>query len=303
MTLAPAPYYTGNAFTTSPHGGGQAAIILLPASDPRLQSEEWKAAVARDFNLPMIAIHAPLPPSAEGTPRYSVEWWLPDGTEAPLCGHASLVAAHVLLPHHEGASALEFETKTRGVLRATREGDGGEIGVALPLQAAATPSASEKARLAQIIAGAAGLEPDAVVELTTWQDGGAVTAEVGPGVDLASLAVDTEALRAIPHHAIITQLLGKGERGVKVQSRVFIPNWGVPEDPVCGSGHSAITAHYLLGPAAARVGTLVPDAAGATLDAKQLSERGGALRTSLDGKSVRLVGRAWRTGKGELEVL
>ncbi|TXT08950.1 hypothetical protein VHUM_02424 [Vanrija humicola] len=299
MTLAPVQYYTGNAFTSTPHGGGQAAILILPASDPRLQNDEFKAATARDFNLPMIAFHALLEDGP--VPRYSVEWRLPDGNEAPLCGHASLVGAHTVFSLHPDAVAVEFETKTRGVVRADKFPNG-EIGIELELQAAGVPAPEEKKRLAHILASAAGLNDDDVLEVTTWQDGGAATAEIRPDIDLANTKVDIEALRAIPHHSILTQLLGTGDDGVRVNSRVFIPNWGVDEDPVCGSGHSAITAHYLLGPSSVRVGELVSDPAAATLDAKQLSARGGALKTSLAGKNVRLVGRAWRTGKGELEV-
>lgn len=191
MTVAPVQYYTGNAFTSTPHGGGQAAILILPSTDARLHDEEFKAATARDFNLPMIAFHSLLEDG--DVPLYSVEWRLPDGNEAPLCGHASLVGAHTIFSLHPEAKAVEFKTNARGIVRAEKY-DNGEIGIELPLQAAGVPTAEEKARLGHILASAAGLPDDAVLEVTTWQEGGAATAEIGPEVDLGNIKVDIEAL-------------------------------------------------------------------------------------------------------------
>jgi predicted PhzF superfamily epimerase YddE/YHI9 len=42
MTVASVQYYTGNAFTSTPHGGGQAAILILPSTDARLHDEEFR---------------------------------------------------------------------------------------------------------------------------------------------------------------------------------------------------------------------------------------------------------------------
>lgn len=42
---------------------------------------------------------------------------------------------------------------------------------------------------------------------------------------------------------------------------------------------------------------------GSVLDARQLSERGGALTSQLEGGRAKLVGRGWRTGSGTLDPL
>jgi hypothetical protein len=93
----------------------------------------------------MIAFHSLLEDG--DVPLYSIEWRLPDGNEAPLCGHASLVGAHTIFSLHPEAKAVEFKTNARGIVRAEKY-DNGEIGIELPLQAAGVPTAEEKARLA-----------------------------------------------------------------------------------------------------------------------------------------------------------
>jgi hypothetical protein len=40
-----------------------------------------------------------------------------------------------------------------------------------------------------------------------------------------------------------------------------------------------------------------------TLDAKQVSKRGGAMKVSLEGGRVKVVGRTWIWGEGEMTAL
>ncbi len=40
-----------------------------------------------------------------------------------------------------------------------------------------------------------------------------------------------------------------------------------------------------------------------TLDAKQVSKRGGAMKVSLDGGRVKVVGKTWIWGEGEMTEL
>lgn len=63
-------------------------------------------------------------------------------------------------------------------------------------------------------------------------------------------------------------------------SRTFTPKMGLPEDPVCGSGHCHIIPYW-----AERLGKRM-------LTARQASPRGGTLYCRLEGTRVLLAGRA-----------
>jgi predicted PhzF superfamily epimerase YddE/YHI9 len=71
-------------------------------------------------------------------------------------------------------------------------------------------------------------------------------------------------------------------------SRFFAPQSGVPEDPVTGSAHCALTPYW-----SAKLGKK-------ELVAYQASSRGGTLRLRLDGERVKLGGQAVTVLRGEL---
>ena len=71
-------------------------------------------------------------------------------------------------------------------------------------------------------------------------------------------------------------------------SRTFAPKMGLPEDPVCGSGHCHIVPYW-----AERLGKR-------ELTARQASPRGGTLYCRLEGDRVLLAGRAALFSTAEL---
>jgi predicted PhzF superfamily epimerase YddE/YHI9 len=68
--------------------------------------------------------------------------------------------------------------------------------------------------------------------------------------------------------------------GADFVSRFFAPGAGVAEDPVTGSAHCTLVPYW-----ADRL-------AKTTLEARQVSRRGGALRCTMAGDRVRMSGRA-----------
>ena len=80
------PYYIVNAFTDSTFGGNPAAVMLL---------EEWLT----DAQLQALAAQHNLSETAflvrQSEAVYELRWFTPV-VEVPLCGHATLAAAHVL---------------------------------------------------------------------------------------------------------------------------------------------------------------------------------------------------------------
>ena len=73
-------------------------------------------------------------------------------------------------------------------------------------------------------------------------------------------------------------------------SRYFKPSYGMPEDPVTGSAHCALTPYW-----SKRLGK-------SSLHARQLSERGGELWCEMAGDCVVLKGNAVLTLQGTLEI-
>ena len=81
-----------------------------------------------------------------------------------------------------------------------------------------------------------------------------------------------------------------GDNGTDFVSRFFAPAQGVPEDPATGSSHCTLTPYW-----AERLGKK-------TLEARQLSRRGGALRCTQNGERVTIAGRAVLYLEGEISV-
>ena len=81
-----------------------------------------------------------------------------------------------------------------------------------------------------------------------------------------------------------------GDGGVDFVSRFFMPNCAVPEDPVTGSSHCTLIPYW-----AQRLGRT-------TLQARQLSARGGDLFCEHAGERVKIAGHAVLYLRGEIEV-
>jgi PhzF family phenazine biosynthesis protein len=241
-----------DAFTERVFGGNPAAVVPL---------EHWLS----DALMQRIAVENNLSETAFFVARdggYEIRWFTP-AVEIALCGHATLAAAHVI------ASALE--PGAREVRFASRSGPlgvsvgGGWLTLDFPADGLApVPAAGPAARAL----GAAPREVhDSRFLLAVFEDEATVRA----------LKPDLAAVAGLHHHGVIATAPGDACDFV---SRVFAPRIGVPEDPVTGSAHCALTPYW-----ARRLGK-------ATLDARQVSVRGGALRCSLAGGRVHIGGRA-----------
>ena len=160
--------------------------------------------------------------------RFGLRWFTP-ALEVPLCGHATLASAHVLLSELGlAAEALTFDTKS-GPLTVRRSGDGYEMDFpALPPKRITMPAG---------LAAALGVEPQEV-----WV-ASYLVAVLKDEAQVRSVAPDLVALEAVASAA--TE--GRGNVGVAalaevgqaydVIDRFFAPGSGIPEDPVTGSLH------------------------------------------------------------------
>ena len=106
--------------------------------------------------------------------------------------------------------------------------------------------------------------------------------------DVLTLRPDMEKLKGLK--GALMQVTAPGTGEFDCVSRSFAPKMGVPEDPVCGSGHCHIIPYW-----AARTGKT-------KFTARQASPRGGTLYCRLEGDRVMLAGRAVLYAVSDLEV-
>ena len=250
------PLFQIDAFAERVFQGNPAAVCPLEAWLP----EALMQAIAAENNLSETAFCVP-----EGE-SYGLSWFTPL-KEIDLCGHATLATAHVLFEHLGFAGAeIVFSTRS-GALRVTRAGD--RLAMDFPAKAV-EPCAAPAALIEGL-----GRMP---LEVYGGRDYLAVFADAA---EVRALTPDPRRLAELDRHGVIVTAPGGAEDGdVDFVSRFFVPKFGVDEDPVTGSAHCSLTPFW-----AARLGK-------ATLEARQVSRRGGRLQCTLAGERVILRGRA-----------
>ena len=250
------PLFQIDAFAERVFQGNPAAVCPLEAWLP----EALMQAIAAENNLSETAFCVP-----EGD-GYGLRWFTPL-KEIDLCGHATLATAHVLFEHLGFAGAeIVFSTRS-GALRVTRAGD--RLAMDFPAKAV-EPCVAPGALIEGL-----GRAP---LEVYGGRDYLAVFADAA---EVRALRPDPRRLAELDRHGVIVTAPGGAEDGdVDFVSRFFVPKFGVDEDPVTGSAHCSLTPFW-----AARLGK-------ATLEARQVSRRGGRLQCTLAGERVILRGRA-----------
>ncbi len=242
-----------DAFADRRFTGNPAAVMPLEEWLP----DEVMQAIAMENNLSETAFTVP----ATGDADYELRWFTPT-TEVALCGHATLASGHVLI---EG-EAIRFRTRKAGVLVVRRDCEALTLDLPVTLVKPAT-----NPRLLDALG-------TAEAELFLSYHGAEATAIVLlPDADaVRACTPDMAALRDIDLMAIVT---APGNGDVDVVSRVFVPAWGVDEDPVTGSAHAALAPFW-----AERIGR-------DSFSAFQASKRGGRVDCRLFGDRAILGGR------------
>lgn len=270
-----------DAFADRPFTGNPAAVVPL---------QEWLAddvlqAIAEENNLAETAFTMK---AVDGEADYELRWFTPT-VEVALCGHATLASGHVLLGEKD---KLRFRTRRSGILVVSRDGDGYRLDLPQTRVALAT-----KEQLRDVIAR----DGASIVDIVS-RDGASDSAppelylsyEGSEGVAILLFA-DEAAVRALRpdmkrlseiDYMVIATAPGGGEHDVV--SRVFVPAWGVDEDPVTGSAHAALTPFW-----AERLGR-------ESFTAFQASRRGGRVQCRRDGDRAILGGRCVTVIEGVL---
>jgi PhzF family phenazine biosynthesis protein len=258
------PIFQVDAFTTRRFAGNPAAVMLLESfpEDAVLQ------ALAAENNLAETAFLVP-----EGG-DYRLRWFTPT-TEVPLCGHATLASAAVVMERLEpGRTRVVFHSAS-GPLTVTRT--------------AASYLMDFPARLSHPVPASPGLaEALGIVPDEVWADAFNYLALLESARVVRELAPDLAAIARLDRQGVI--VTAPGDESYDFVSRYFAPAKGIPEDPVTGGAHCALAPYW-----AGRLGKT-------ELRAFQASRRGGEVVCRLAGDRVELEGTCVFYLEGRAEI-
>ncbi|CAL1694013.1 unnamed protein product [Somion occarium] len=305
-TPKPIPFMIVNAFTDSFSGGNPAAIVFLQED----LSTEVLQSISTNFNQPIITFI--LPPSnsvadgAEHEQEFEQESpsertfhvrWFTATTEAPVCGHGSLAAAGAIFSAElvpPSVQTLHFQGVQHGQnISARKVEDKIEVSLAnTPVEALPEEEAEKMKAIVRKGLG----KDDAKVHFVGKGMSGFpwdryLIAEIDADDDLANCKINHNEFIETGYIVNVITSASK-DPNVAFLSRMFAPAAGLLEDPVCGSAHTMSVPYW--------------DAKhqhnGATMQAKQVSPRGGDLTVCLQREAgkVTLQGEVRVTMKGEI---
>ena len=238
--MAQHPFKQVDVFTTEPYKGNPVAVVL-DADDLDVETMQ---SIARWTNLSETTfVLRPTTPEAD----YRLRIFTPGG-ELPFAGHPTLGSAHAVLESGrlEGSPDELVQECGAGLLNLSIEGAGldRKIFVKTPMPKLSPPLASPQANaVASALGGefAAGSVPVAVDVGPVW-----LVAQMESEDTVHALIPDMAALDTLSRELKVTGvtvfgLSSDGKDGVYVRS--FAPAFGVPEDPVCGSGNASVGAY------------------------------------------------------------
>jgi PhzF family phenazine biosynthesis protein len=246
------PIFQVDAFATSLFGGNPAAVMPMERFPP----DEVMQAIAAENNLAETAFLVP-----EGR-DYRLRWFTP-AVEVPLCGHATLASAAVVMERLDvGREEVTFHSAS-GPLQVRRKG--AAYVMDFPVRAF-EPTAAPAG-----LAGALGATP-----VEVYVNAFNYMAVLDSLQVLRTLQPDMAGVARLDRGGVIVTAAGEG--AYDFVSRYFAPAKGIPEDPVTGSAHCMLAPYW-----AGRLGKN-------ELRAFQASRRGGAVGCRLRGDRVELEG-------------
>jgi len=264
QVLMRTPIFQLDAFATRRFSGNPAAVMPLEGflDDATLQ------AIAAENNLAETAFVV-----REGA-DYRLRWFTPT-VEVPLCGHATLASAAVVMERLEpGRSEVIFHSAS-GPLTVRR------VDAAYVMDFPVRPSelASTPAGLAKALG---------MVPIEVFINAFNYMAVLESAQVLRKLVPDMAALARIDRSGVI--VTARGDERYDFISRYFAPAKGIPEDPVTGAAHCMLAPYW-----AKRLGKT-------EFRAYQASRRGGEIVCRLLGDRVELEGSCVFYMEGEVEI-
>jgi predicted PhzF superfamily epimerase YddE/YHI9 len=232
--------------------------------------ERWMQLIAAEIGVSETAFTYPLP--GESPHAWALRWFTPQ-VEDRLCGHATLATAHAL---HSDDGGDHFRFHTRSGWLAARVGSDRTVTLDFPITRP-IPCAPPEG-----LDTALGARPESVHGTGDLRDllvvlpDEATVRDLTPDLGAVATLTRRHDIRGI----VVTALASDPAEGYDFVSRFFSPADGIPEDPVTGSTHTALAPYWTRIIARTHV------------VGRQLSARGGLVRTSVRGDRIDLTGTA-----------
>jgi PhzF family phenazine biosynthesis protein len=258
------PIFQVDAFASRIFEGNPAAVVCLV----RFPADAIMQAIAAENNLAETAFLVP-----DGG-DYRLRWFTPI-VEVPLCGHATLASAAVVMERLEHRrNCVVFHTLS-GPLSVTRAERGYQMDFpARPSVPVPVPKG---------VAEALG-----VVPLEVLSNAFNYMAVLDSPTAVRTLTPDIRAVALLDRPGVI--VTAAGDRGFDFISRYFAPAKGIPEDPVTGAAHCMLAPYW-----AAKLGKSL-------FNAFQASSRGGTVTCRLAEDRVELQGSCVFYLEGSIEL-
>ncbi|XP_050237955.1 uncharacterized protein LOC126687438 [Mercurialis annua] len=244
-------YFVVDAFTDSAFKGNPAAVCLLEED----KDDKWLQSVAAEFNISQTSYLSRITHSdtISSNPRFRLRWFTPIA-EVPLCGHATLAAAHIIFSNGlVNSDIIEFETLS-GILTAkkvseiskdnvqtTQNGEANE-GFLIELNFPTVSTAEFNSVDLELIYKALNCASIIDIRRTTTADDLLVVLPSAKAVIEVQPQLDD--IRKCPGRGIIVTGVAPPESEFDFYSRFFCPKLGINEDPVCGSAHCVLALYW-----------------------------------------------------------
>ncbi|KAK8928217.1 hypothetical protein KSP39_PZI017313 [Platanthera zijinensis] len=252
MSRSSVRYAVVDAFTDTPFKGNPAAVCLLEEESGA--DEVWMQNVASEFNVSQTAFVVPSATSIAGgdTPAFHIRWFTPV-KEVTLCGHATLASAYVLFTTGVvKGEVIEFSTLS-GILTTKKVQDFRKLGSAEPYASGNGEMFSIEldfpiTQLLDFESEEIPSFPETLKDLSVVNvqktSGGDLIVELSSGKDLADVKPNFAELGRYVERGIILTAPAPPDTGFDIFSRFFCPNFGINEDPVCGTAHCALAPYW-----------------------------------------------------------
>jgi PhzF family phenazine biosynthesis protein len=258
------PIFHVDAFATSRFTGNPAAVMPVDnfLNDALLQN------LAAENNLSETAF------LVRSGDDYDLRWFTPV-TEVPLCGHATLASAAVVMERLEKERNVVVFHSASGPLTVKRT----ETGYVMDFPE----------RLSQVVSPPPGIsEALGTAPIEVFINKFNYLALLESEKVVRELKPDMAALARVDRPGVI--VTAAGQETYDFVSRYFAPAKGIPEDPVTGAAHCMLAPYW-----AKRLGKT-------EFRAFQASRRGGEVQCSLKGNRVLLEGACVFYLEGEVEI-
>jgi PhzF family phenazine biosynthesis protein len=229
-----------DVFGARPFAGNPVAVVL----DGEGLGVEQMGGIARWTNLSETTFVLP----AEQGGDYRLRIFTAAGSELPFAGHPTLGSAHAFV---EAGGRRRGE----GLLQECAAGLV-EVGLEVGPAGAVRATFAAPAARTSVLATPAVIEICAALGTEAPISGAPLIVDVGPRWVVIDLGDAGAVARAAPDLARLEResralgitgvtVFGRTASAGQLQVRSFAPAEGVPEDPVCGSGHASVAAYLV----------------------------------------------------------